>query len=239
MSYEAPFHVRIGDFDRYGRLLPSSVLDIMQEVATIQADDMGIGRDVMVSKGVFWAVVRMKFEMLLQPGLHSVLMAKTWPHSPTKASFMRDYTLATSEGQLVARATSEWVLVDIEKRRFASVLNYYDGPTNFIEERALEGKLKKIPDFDEKGASFARIVPSYSDVDLNGHVNNSKYPNYVLDALRPRQDGTLRAMQIDYRHEILPEEELRVYALDSDQTVLAKGVNAEDKVMFAARIEYE
>lgn len=237
LGMELDYRLRWMDFDRYGRMQPASVLDIFQDLATIQAEDMGIGRDDMMAKGVFWAVVRSKFEIVKAPSHYQVVTARTWPHTPTRFSFMRDFSLRDEEGDLLVKATSEWVLMDVESRKFASVKDYYAGSTDFSEERAFEKRPRKIRAFDEGNRPTCTIVPRFSDLDLNGHVNNARYANYVVNALKPTGEGSIKTFQIDYRHEVLAESPLEMHTLVEDDQVLSKGINEDGDVAFACAID--
>ena len=235
---EQAFELRICDFDQYGRIQPASVLDIFQEIATTQAEDMGIGRQTMLDKGLFWVVVRVKYEVVNQPHLHQRVVARTWPHSMSRFSFLRDYSLATEEGELLIKATSEWVVVRVQERTFASIADFYDGPTDFCQDRSFSSKPKKILGLPSEDAEPCVIVPRYTDVDMNGHVNNAKYANFVVDALNPGQEGAIRTLQIDYRHEVVQDQELFLRTTVADDgTIVCSGNDAEGNVCFACRIE--
>ena len=78
MEMSLDYRLRWLDFDRYGRMRPEAILDMFQDVATLQADSMGIGFDDVLAHGVFWAVVRMKYEVLRDPKHYQVLTARTW-----------------------------------------------------------------------------------------------------------------------------------------------------------------
>ncbi len=238
ISLEHAYELRICDFDRYGRIQPASVLDIFQEIATVQAEDMGIGRAAMLDKGLFWVVVRMKYEVVRQPHLHQRVIARTWPHSMTRLSFMRDYSLCSESGELLVKATSEWVVVDVQNRTFASIADFYDGPTDFCEERSFERKPKKILSLPPADVEPSTIVVRYTDVDMNGHANNAKYANYVVDAMDPGQDGAIRTFHIDYRHEVVQGQELHVRtAVADDGAIVCSGTDTQGNVCFACRIE--
>ena len=105
------YRLRWMDFDRYGRIKPFAVLDLFQDVATLQADNQGIGYEDMLAKGVFWVVIRSKFEIVRQPERHSTVTVRTWPHSPSRFSFLRDFSMRDEEGALLIKATSEWVFM--------------------------------------------------------------------------------------------------------------------------------
>lgn len=237
LGMELDYRLRWMDFDQYGRLQPAAVLDMFQDVATLQAEDMGIGRDDMLAKGVFWAIVRSKYEIVREPAHYQVVTARTWPHTPTRFSFLRDFSLRDADGDLLVKATSEWVLMDMRSRKFASVKDHYDGPDDYDEARSFERKPRKLADFDEDSLPPFTVVPSYSDIDANGHVNNAMYANYVVNALHPGPEGSMRSFQIDYRHEVLPGVPLLVHTHVEDGLVLSKGVNPDGNIAFAAAIE--
>ena len=237
LSMERDYQLRWMDFDRHGRLQPAAALDIFQDVATMHANGMGIGRDDMVPRGVFWAVVRTKLEMAKQPAHFQTVTVRTWPHTPTRFSFLRDFTMRDQAGDLIAKATTEWVLMDIEARKFVSVKDYYDGLDDFDEARAFERKPRKIPDFEEGNRPVVEVVPRFSDIDVNGHVNNARYANYLMDALDPDSASAVKTLQLDYRHEALPGAPLAVHALAEDGRVLMKGVNVEGAIAFAGLVE--
>ena len=134
IAMELDYRLRWMDFDRYGRIQPFAVLDIFQDLATVQAEDMGIGRDDMMAKGVFWAVVRSKFEIVKPPSHYQVVTARTWPHTMSSFSFMRDFSIRDEAGDLLIKASSEWVLMDIESRKFVKVTDHYTGSEDFDEE---------------------------------------------------------------------------------------------------------
>lgn len=238
VGMELEYRLRWMDFDRYGRMQPASVLDIFQDLATWQAADMGIGRDDMIKDGVFWAVIRSKFEIVRAPSHYQVVTVRTWPHSPTRFSFMRDFSMRDESGDLLIKATTEWVLMDIETRKFASVKDYYHGPDDFDEARSFERKPRKIPGFEEGNRPVYTVVPSYSDIDLNGHVNNAMYANYFINALNPGEAGAMKTFQIDYRHEVMPDVPLTMHTLVEEGRVLSKGVNPDGEIAFACLMEY-
>ena len=237
LGMELEYRLRWLDFDRYGRMQPAALLDLFQDFATIHANDMGIGRDDMLARDVVWVVVRTKLEVIRDAAYGSVVNVRTWPHTPTRFSFMRDFSLLDSAGSELVRATSEWVLMDVEARTIASVRDYYEGPMDFDEARAFEKKPRKLADFEKGNRPVLAIVPTATDIDVNGHVNNARYANYVMDALNPGEDEALRTFQIDYRHEALPGVPLAMHTLVEDGVVRSKGVDPDGVIAFAAAID--
>ena len=236
LGMELDYRLRWLDFDRYGRIQPTALLDLLQDVATIQAEDMGIGHDAMEARGVFWAVVRLKYEIAREPQHYQIVSVRTWPHTLTSFSFLRDYLVRDENGETLAKATSEWVLMDIEKRKFVKVKDIYEGSYDFDEARAFPDRLRKIADFKEGNRPLYTVVPAFCDIDVNGHVNNARYPSYVMNALAPDQDMRIKSLQFDYRHEVLPASPLTVQTLVEEGRVRSKGLREDGATAFACSI---
>ena len=225
-------------FDRYGRMQPAAMLEIFQDLAIAHAEELGIGRSAMLEKNVVWVVIRTKLEVLREPKYNTIVRARTWPHSLSKFSFIRDFTIRDEQGELLVKATQEWVLMNFETRRFSSAKDAYHGPHDFDEARAFEQKPRKISDFEIEGEPAFVVTPAYTDIDVNGHVNNAVYPNFVMNALNPGPEGSLRTFQIDYRHEVLPDVPLSLYVHREGESVRVKAINPEGTVLFASALEY-
>lgn len=229
------YRLRWNDYDRFGHIAPDSVLDICQSMAIIHAEQMGIGRAKLLERGQVWVLVRMKLEVLRQPNQES-LTVRAWPHSPSKFSFLRDFELSDSEG-LSIKATSEWVLMDVEARKFARFDASIMGEAEYSPDRAFEEKPRKISPFELEGEPLLTLKPHYTDIDVNGHVNNARYPRFVMDALQLGADQPIRTMQIDYRHEIAPSDTIAIYANYDNEAIRANGVLEDGTVAFSCAIE--
>lgn len=227
--------LRITDFGRYGRLKPSAVLCLFQEAATKQAEVMDIGRDAMEQRGVFWAVVRTYYEIIEQPRIYSDVQVRTWPHTPSRFSFLRDYTISSLDGELLVRGTSEWVLMSMETRSFVALSEVYEAPDYLLTERNFDKKPRKLRDFDAEVLEPFVVIPPYTSIDVNGHVNNTVYADYPFDAINPDARHSIRSFQIDYRHEVCAGKPLSIYTMIEDGAILTKGMSDAGEIMFSAR----
>ena len=70
--------------DRWGRLRPASLLEIMQETAGDHAALLGVGRNLLDPRGLFWAIVRQTVEIRRLPGIGETVVAETWPGPPSR-----------------------------------------------------------------------------------------------------------------------------------------------------------
>ncbi len=234
--YTQTFPLRTCDFDRYSRLLPSAVLDIFQEVAGAHANRLGIGFDEMLKKDLMWVITKVKFEILKNPQTHTSVKVVTWPLSPSRVTLQREYEIYSEDGELLIRGSSEWVFMHSVLRKFMPATDAYP-PIDFLTKKSFEGKFSKIPkcDFDE---NFVLVKPQFCDIDLNGHVNNTKYANFVLNELEPAENEEICAMQIDYHREVKCGDKLRLFLKREENSVLAKGEN-QTETLFSCKIDFK
>ena len=241
IGYEQTYQLRTGDFDSYAHLLPSSILDVFQDVAGVNAEQVpGMTWKELTDAGLFWVVTRIKYEVIETPHLHEQVIARTWPLAPTRLGFQREYTMRKLDGTPLVKCSSDWILMDYKTRSFASARDFYNGPQDFSEEKVFEKKLRKIKTFEPEDAGETFQV-HFVDIDINGHVNNSKYPNFVMNSLDLSEDETIKTFQIDYRHELRAGSTVRIHSKREENVITSMGISTEGdtagECMFATQIE--
>ena len=214
-------------------LTPTALLDICQDMATEHAQILGIGLGDLYEKGLIWAVVRQRFDIVSQPKPHQEVVVRTWPYAPSRAGMKRDYSLHAQDGTLLAKGTSDWVILDVVNKGFVSALDVYQGPTDFLEDRMYEGKLRKLKDFETTEEPALVVTPQFTDIDSNMHVNNARYTNYVANALEQGPDLGVLSIQIDYRKELTLGEPVALYSMEDEAGTHVKGLNPEGDISFS------
>lgn len=232
--YEKEIHLRSSDFDINKRLLPSAVLDLFQIVAGEHANILGCGSDNLLEKELLWVLVRTKYEVYKQPEMYQKVAVKTWPLAPSRAGFQREYIVRSDNGETFIKGTSEWVVINKNTRRMVRTEGIYPEDLNHLEDKNFPDRLSKIADFEQVGEGYF-VSPGYSQLDINGHVNNTKYANYAIDALNI-QDLNITSLQIDYRKEVYLNEKVEIFVKRENKNILVKGIDSEEKVKFACEI---
>ncbi len=235
--WQKEYFLRASDFDKFGRIKPSSVLDLFQDAAGQHAEELGVGFEAMLERSYLWVLTRVKFKILSNPRSYQKVIVKTWPLEPNRITYRREYSIENEKGDLLIGGSSEWVVIHSEKRRFVSANDLYSFTDGFNTEIMCEEKLGKIPDFEIANEPYI-INSRFSEVDINNHVNNTKYANYVLDAINPQKADMLKEFQIDYRKEVFEGTKLNIHHSRMGETVLAKGQNDNGDIMFACKLEY-
>jgi medium-chain acyl-[acyl-carrier-protein] hydrolase len=218
---------------------PSAFFSAMQEAGSHHATHLGFDYRDMFAAGMSWVLSRaiIQFDQFPQAG--QTVTIQTWPKGiHNKLFFMRDFFILGADGSRLAAATCAFVLIDLHARRV-------------LPWRALKGELpdnqgrSAMDEFPEKlGAAegleeiFTRLT-AYSDVDLMGHVNNTRYIEWICDCfpVEYHQAHALQLLQINYLNEVKPAETISVLcAGDSADACLSR---VEGKNMSAGNVAFE
>ncbi len=236
--WQKEYSLRTSDFDKYNRIKPSAVLELFQDAAGQHAIEIGVGFDSLIKRSYLWVLTRIKFKIISNPKSYQKVIVKTWPLAPNRLSYRREYCIENETGEKLIVGSSEWVIMHSEKRRLIADPNLYPFTEGFKTEIMFEDKLSKIRDFEASG--IPRVINAgFSELDVNNHVNNTKYANYVIDAITPTENDILEIFQIDYRKEVLEGTRLHIYNTKEGSSSLAKGINDNGDIMFACSLTFK
>lgn len=236
-TFEKTYYLRASDFDKFEHIKPSAVLDLFQDAAGQHAIELGVGFEDMLKRNYLWVLTKIKFKIISTPKKYQMVIVKTWPLKPNRLNYRREYSIENENGERLVVGSSEWVVIDSEKRKFVSDPDLYPIKDGFNDELIFEEKLGRNGDFEISGTPYV-INPSFCDLDINNHVNNTKYANYVLDAINPDENLELKVFQIEYKKEVFQGTILNIYKTSNENTILAKGLNEQGDTMFNCKLEF-
>ncbi len=232
--FEDSYNLRAADFDRWSTLRPAAIMDLFQDIAGRHANQLGCGLEALLEKNVVWILVKLRFRVLKDAHMYQQVKVRTWPLPPQRISYTREYLISDENGEAIVEGSSEWVLMDFSSRKIVAIGDIYP-LESFCEKRNFEERFPRLRAFDaENSYSF---IPPYSDFDMNGHVNNTKYANFVLDALSPEKALSLKEFRMEYHREVLPNEKLNILTARQDGIILARGESETGEKMFSCHIE--
>ena len=228
-KYSFKMRLRASDFDCNRQIKPSAILDLFQEAAGAHAKELGIGFEDLIERGLLWVITKEKFEVLKSPQMHSEVVVHTWPIEPSRVTFEREYLIESVDGEVLVKGTSEWVIVSAEKRKIVHVKDLYP-LESYVADKMFEGKFVKVLDFTDANIEN-KVTPSFCDLDMNRHVNNIKYADYVLNTI-DLKGRSITFFQLDFHKEVKKDDEICLLVADGGEQILAKGLNSAGEKMF-------
>lgn len=231
------YTVSISECDPRGHWRPSAILIVMQEMAEVHAASFGLSRMQMIESGVVWVLYRQHIEMDRYPTFGEKVRFTTWPGALEGPIFPRHFVITDAQGREIGRAATSWILMDVKTRRPMRPSALPGKVPANLDRGAplpLPGMLRVTGD-----APLLTRTVQFSDLDVNGHMNNTRYIDWVCDALPLESllDKGLASFQINYISEALPGEALQLSTLERDGATLFSGKRLPDeRPVFEARI---
>ena len=180
MTYSQNYTISDIHVDCFGRLKPSMVLMMTQEVAGAHFSRLAMDYQSLEKRGMIWAVSRHKVQITRLPRRGETIRVETWPMPTTRVAYPRSVVAYDEKGDEVFRAITLWVLLDVHTR--AMVL---PGRSGVNVPGQLTGNELSVPvGLPAKilSSSASRRV-CFTDLDRNGHMNNTRCLDWLADLL--------------------------------------------------------
>lgn len=205
--------------DSRWRLKPASFMDLAQEAANTHAAILGFGYDDLISSRTAWILSRVNIHFLRTPLWRDEVTLSTWHKGLERLFFLRDFILTDKEGNECIKATSSWLVLNLDTRRLVRDPHLMDEGTT-CSDNALEVPAGKVQMPKDIEVSFVMDhIVSYSDVDLLGHTNNAMYMHWAMDAMDYSlvSDRQVRELTINFNHETKAGETVRIYRAEVER----------------------
>lgn len=239
------YPLRVSDFDKNQSILPSSVLDIFQDVAGVHAKMLKISNPELLERGLCWMLTRVRYEIKSMPRLYETVSVKTWPVESRRIELDRDFEIYSLSGELLIRGSSQWVVMDITDRlspKLVPARNFELGLDSYVTDRAFDRAFSRAVYNGVSCDSPYTCRARYTDLDMNGHVNNIKYADLTLCAVTDALgDVEIRDFRIDYVKELLMGDDIRIHTErttdeEGNVTVLCRGETGSSPINFGVRM---
>src|SRR5574344_1978620 len=179
-AFEKKYPIDYHQTDLKNVLKPSALLNILQDMATINAEMLGFGYSFTHPKNYGWFLIKYRMEFANYPENLTRIKVRTEARGLSKLMAVRDFEILTINGELLGRISSQWLLIDLNFKKILPISKVLTQMPKFIQKED-DLKFSKIKDFEKP--DFEKIFEiRYDDIDVNQHVNNA---NYLVWATEP------------------------------------------------------
>ena len=239
--YTQNFEITDHYVDCFGRMTPASILLMIQEVAGKHCTALSVDYDTLAKRRMFWAVTRHRVQVSRMPRLGETIRVETWPMPTTRVAYPRSVVAYDAAGNECFRAISLWVLMNLDTR--SMILPGKSGISVVGSLRGLElpspGSLALM---DHTQTRQWQVC--FTDLDRNGHMNNTRYLNWVSDLLPSafHQSHEVKEFTICYHAEAREGQLLDLYwdfpQEDCLQVDARRADSDQGERVFSARLLY-
>lgn len=204
-TYDETITLRPRDCDLNGKWRPSAVLETMQDTAGVHSMLLGCGRDDLIRHNIVWVLSRCELHMDRYPAVGEKVTVHTFP-TPTRICFFpRYYIFTDARGEMIGKAGTLWLLLDLSTRHMlppGDIAKLIPDNSDLSVPMNLPATVGRL-----QGEEFvSEYRPVYTDLDVNGHVNNTRYADWLCNALgiELMTEYEPERIILNYNHEVLP-----------------------------------
>lgn len=231
------------DVDFSAKVSLSTVCNLFQESAWRHATEHNLGYYDLYDQGKAWVLSSLNIHIHQLPVWKDQIQLITWARNTDRLFAYRDFEIyREGSNELMISATSAWLIVDIQTKRPQRMEQYSDLMPLLTEKHAINNPFEKISPVEEIHESYEK-VPTYSDLDVNLHVNNVKYIEWILDlfSLDYQKNHQIKEFEINYRSEVAYNELVKLESQNDtiQDSFIVQGVNKKtDKSAFRSLIKW-
>ena len=173
-----PFHC---DFTKH--LFIGHLGNNLLNAADFHSNDRGYGVNYLNSVNKTWVLSRLSVELDKIPAIYEDFVVETWIDSVIRYFTNRNFKITNKEGEGYGYGKSRGAMRDTTTRQPVDILKTSNETISEYLETDYANPIKKSSrvKLDDDLKLQQSILTTYSDIDINGHVNSIKYIEHILD----------------------------------------------------------
>jgi len=190
--------------DRFGNMRPLILMNELQGMGDKHAEKLGVGYAYCEAHGIAWVVTHYLVDIIEMPTEREEFKIITWPSVSDALRATRDFEIRGCDGRLMVRATSQWILIDLNTRRPVRLTEHLP-EFDSLSERAWDRTFDKFPEFDATKTHVMKC--RFDDIDVNQHINNAVYAVWATESVgyEYRSQHQLKRIELNFKKEIKPD----------------------------------
>ena len=213
IKFEQKFHIPCYNTDASWRLKPAAFMDLAQEAAGLHAVHLGFGYDDLIQTNTAWILSRVHIEFVDMPMWRDHITLTTWHKGANRLFFLRDFIMTDDKGRIRVKATTSWLVLNLDTRRLVRDPMLMEEGTVCLEN-VIETPADKVQMPKEVQAELVlEHTVAYSDIDMNGHTNNAMYMQWAMDAVdyATASSKPVKEVTINFNHETKAGDAVSIY----------------------------
>jgi acyl-ACP thioesterase len=207
--WQETYQIRSYEVDCHNRLSVLSIFNYMQEAASRHAEALGVSIQQLLSENYTWLLSRLKIQIASLPVWKEQIQISTWPSGAQRLFALRDFKLQDKDNQAVAAAVSAWLVLDVQKRRPVRIGPFVDRLKPLEGDHILPDTLDKLAGLEVR-THEKKFVVRHRDLDINQHVNNASFVEWLVESVPVRVLNTsvLAELEINFLAEAFYEDHI-------------------------------
>ncbi|NGP86836.1 acyl-[acyl-carrier-protein] thioesterase [Fodinibius halophilus] len=213
--YEESFKIRASEVDNNHQATLPAICDLLQEIAGNHARKLSFDITDLQQDKRTWVLHRLQIQINRFPEWRESIRIKTWPSGGDGLRAHRDFLLLDDNENIIGRALSYWLILDLKSRLPVRI------PKKILElvprdsEHLLSPTEAEFETFEEVESNHTYNIRK-TDLDLNNHLNNVKYIEWMCACLP--KETRINNLDVIFKAEAMLGDTVEaLYQLKKDQ----------------------
>ena len=237
LTYQMKMKIPFDMADMNGHIKLPDVILLSLQVSGMQAIELGVSdKAILEDYNLVWIITEYDIEVVRLPRFAEEITIETEALSYNRLFCYRRFTIYDEAGQELIHMMATFVLMDRDSRKVHAVEPEIVAPY----QSDFDKKLIRAPKYEtlEEPISKDYHVRFY-DLDMNGHVNNSKYLDWIFEVMGADflTQYIPKKINLKYVKEVRPggmiTSSYELNQLESNHQVTSDGdINAQAKIIW-------
>lgn len=239
MKWEETYDIKYYDTNTNDMLGISNTFVLFQETAMRQMKECRPSYEELIEQGKAFILSSMRVELYYPIYPYEKITVKTWADNNNKGfTTLRSYELHR-DGELIGEALSTWALVSTTDKRLVKISEV--DFSNYVPEAplTLEKPVKVRIPREVVLSLVGEYTVRYTDIDINHHMNNSKYPDMLYNCLPKPEKKIIKSFAITFANEAKLGNNLKIYVAYTDGKYFMRSVLEDGRTNVEAEFEVE
>jgi medium-chain acyl-[acyl-carrier-protein] hydrolase len=232
MYVEHSFFIGFRDIDYKNNIKIKSMLSFLEDVGGIHSNKVGYGLLDIPKKKRSWILLNWKVKFIRRPHYAETLRIKTWTRAMDKLYAYRDFEVYDENNKIVALASSKWVCVNTEKMSVIKIEDALIDAYTLENEYVFEDEIEKLKE-PESYIDSCKIKITRDMIDVNGHVHNLNYIDFVSQILPYEVMQNAKNVEVMYKKEIKENDIIKCSYAKINDTYYAVIKSEDEKNLHA------
>lgn len=226
MKFKKSFNIRWHDTNANREITPSAILTFMQETTNAHIQTMYPTLEY-IRDELHQAFILSKIYMRFYEVAHAYddIVVETWTGIESRGfTFYRSFAVKMGD-TVIADALTTWCLLDTIELKLLPVSKFEN---NFVDEKSINIDMPRKIKFPTNELEFIgdrKIV--YSDIDYNKHMNNTHYPNMLIDFLPSPESYRVKELMLSFIKGAMYNDVIQIHRCEENGIFYFKALNCD------------
>lgn len=182
--FEHEFEIGFRDVGKSNELTNKGLIGYLEDIAGMHSNQVGFGLNNIEETGLTWVLLNWKIRILKRPFYGETILVKTWARNSMKFYTFRDFEVYNSKNELLAIATTKWVLMNAKTMSLTKISEKLIAKYQPEAKSVFVGEpeINKL-DIPTQYSNTMSYTIQRKDIDINGHVHNTYYLDFAYEIL--------------------------------------------------------